>query len=126
MNKLKNIILAAVIAFGFVAVALPATAGAVNVSKDCSTLGADAQNSAICKGGDDQIDGVVKTIVNTLLFILGAISVVVIIIAGIMYTVSGGNSNNVTRAKDMLLYAVIGLVVAVLAYAIVNFVVGLF
>lgn len=126
MNKLRNILLTAVVAFGLIAVALPVTASAVNVSQDCSSLGADAQNSAVCKGGDDQIENVVKTIVNTLLFILGAISVLVIIIAGIMYTTSGGNSNTVTKAKDTLLYAVIGLVVAVLAYAIVNFVVGLF
>lgn len=126
MNKLRNILLTAVVAFGLIAVALPVTASAVNVSQDCSALGADAQNSAVCKGGDDQIENVVKTIVNTLLFILGAISVLVIIIAGIMYTTSGGNSNTVTKAKDTLLYAVIGLVVAVLAYAIVNFVVGLF
>jgi biopolymer transport protein ExbB/TolQ len=49
--------------------------------------------------------------------------VIVIIVAGIRYTTSGGNSNSVAAAKNTLLYAVIGLVVAVFAYAIVNFVI---
>jgi uncharacterized membrane protein YjfL (UPF0719 family) len=48
--------------------------------------------------------------------------VVVIIVAGIMFTTSGGNADSVKKAKSMLLYAVIGIVVSILAYAIVNFV----
>lgn len=127
MNKLKNILLSAVIAFGFVAVAVPATAGAVNVvDQDCSALGEEARNSAICQGGDEQVSDFIGVIVNTLLFLLGAVSVVVIIIAGIMYATSAGDSNAVTKAKNTLLYAVIGLIVAILAYSIVNFVVGIF
>lgn len=65
------------------------------------------------------------TITNVLLFILGAIAVIMIIVGGIRYVVSGGESSAVKGAKNTILYAVIGLVVAILAYAIVNFVIGL-
>ena len=68
----------------------------------------------------------IKTIVNIMLFILGAIAVIMIIIGGIRYTTSNGDASNTKSAKDTILYAVVGLVVAILAYAIVNFVVSQF
>lgn len=83
---------------------------------------------ANCAKGEDQSDslfgdgGVFTTIVNVLLFIIGAVSVIMIIFGGFRYVTSGGDSGGVTSAKNTILYAVVGLVVAVLAYAIVNFV----
>ena len=70
-------------------------------------------------GGDE---GVFTTVVNILLFLIGAISVIMIIIGGIRYAVSGGNSSAVSAAKNTILYAIVGIIVAVLAFAIVNFV----
>ena len=67
--------------------------------------------------------GIFQQIVNILLFITGAIAVIVIVIGGIKYVLSSGDSNQITSAKNTILYAVIGLVVAILAYAIVNFVI---
>lgn len=64
------------------------------------------------------------TIVNVLLFVIGAISVIMLIIGGIRYTISGGDSSAVTGAKNTILYALIGLAVAFLAFAIVNWVLG--
>lgn len=72
----------------------------------------------------DGDSGVFKTVVNVLLFIIGLISVVMLIYGGIRYTTSGGNANNVTAAKNTIMYAIIGLIVAIFAYAIVNWVVG--
>jgi hypothetical protein len=66
--------------------------------------------------------GVFNTITNVLLFAVGAISVIMIIIGGLRYVISGGDSSNVTAAKNTILYAVVGLIVALLAYAIINFV----
>lgn len=63
-------------------------------------------------------------ITNTALFLIGAISVIMLIYGGIRYTISGGEASNVAAAKNTILYAIVGLVVALLAYAIVNFVVG--
>ena len=64
------------------------------------------------------------TVVNIMLFIIGAISVVMLIFGGIRYTTSGGNSNSVTAAKNTIMYAIIGLIIAFLAFAIVNWVLG--
>lgn len=64
----------------------------------------------------------IKTIVNMILYVLGAIAVIMIVIGGVRYTTSGGDSGGVSGAKNTILYAVVGLVVAILAYAIVNFV----
>lgn len=82
--------------------------------------------------GDDQVvnlfgsTGIFSTITNTLLFILGAISVIMIIIGGLRYVISGGDSSAVTAAKNTILYAIVGVIVAILAYAIINFVIGSF
>lgn len=58
---------------------------------------------------------------------LGAtIAIIVIIIAGITYATSAGESANITKAKNMILYAVIGLGLVIAAFAITNFVIGRF
>jgi hypothetical protein len=98
--------------------------GAVNdIDERGKTCGAGttADPKRICTLNDT-----LKTIVNTLLFIIGAISVIMIVIGGIKYTTSNGDSSAVTSAKNTILYAVIGLVIALMAYAIVNFVLGQF
>lgn len=67
--------------------------------------------------------GVFKQITNTVLYIVGIIAVVMLIVGGIKYLLSGGDAKKVTDAKNTVLYAIIGLVIAFLAYAIVNFVI---
>ena len=68
--------------------------------------------------------GVFKTITNTVLYIVGVLAVIMLIIGGIRYVVSGGDSKKVTDAKNTILYAIIGLIICFLAYAIVNFVIA--
>ncbi len=67
--------------------------------------------------------GVFEIVSKVLLFIIGAISVIMLIIGGIRYTVSQGDSSQVTSAKNTILYSIVGLVVAILAYAAVDFVI---
>jgi len=67
-------------------------------------------------------NGLLSTISNTLLFAIGALSVLMIIVGGIRYVISGGKEANVTKAKNTVLYAIIGLIIAILAYAIISFV----
>ncbi len=71
----------------------------------------------------DLAGDVFKNVVNILLFIIGAVSVIMLIYGGIRYTTSGGNANSVTAAKNTIMYSIIGLVIAILAFAVVNFVV---
>ncbi len=68
-------------------------------------------------------NGVFKQITNTILYIVGIIAVIMLIIGGIKYVVSGGDSKKVTDAKNTVLYAIIGLIISFLAFAIVNFVI---
>jgi hypothetical protein len=65
-------------------------------------------------------------IANALIFLIGAISVIMIIIAGLRFVVSMGNPKQVKAARDTIFNAIIGLVIAISSYAIVNFVIGAF
>ncbi len=68
-------------------------------------------------------EDIIINIFNWLAGILALISVVVIVIAGIMWVTAGGNEDTVKKARGMILYAVIGLIIAGAAYGIVNVVV---
>lgn len=104
----------------------------VGVAEPASAIELTTGGGANAARGDDQqadlfgADGIFRTITNVLLFLIGAVSVIMLIIGGIRYTISGGDSGQVTSAKNTILYAIIGIVVALLAFAIVNFVLGQF
>ena len=66
--------------------------------------------------------GVFTQITNTALAAVGLIAVIMLIFGGIRYIISGGDQKKVTDAKNTILYAIIGLIISLLAYAIVNFV----
>ena len=68
------------------------------------------------------VSGVFTRITSILLFLVGVLSVVMIIIGGLRYVISGGNTTAVTAAKNTILYAIVGVVVSLLAYAMVNYV----
>lgn len=103
-----------------------------NVSAACDPSDLSAQSGADCSTTEDQPadlfgeDGVFKVITNVALFLIGAISVLMLIYGGIKYVLSGGESGAVTSAKNTILYAVVGIIVALLAAAIVNFVLSTF
>ena len=67
-------------------------------------------------------NGVFSRITNTVLLIVGLISVIMLVYGGLRYILSGGDSKKVTDAKNTILYAIIGLIISMLAYAIVHFV----
>ena len=67
---------------------------------------------------------VLQVIINVVLGVIAFIAVVMIIMGGIQYTTSSGDTAKVTKAKNTILYGVIGLVIALLAFAIVNFVIA--
>lgn len=62
-------------------------------------------------------------LINTMIYVIGAISVLMIVIGGLRYTISGGDSGQTKSAKDTIIYAVVGVVIAILSYVILNFVV---
>ena len=109
----------------FTPVAPSANAAECGEAKEGITAGVNCAQGADVPptlfGGPDSI---FTTIVNVLLFLIGAISVIMLIYGGIRYTTSGGDSGAVTSAKNTIMYAIIGLVVAFLAFAVVNWVLG--
>lgn len=121
MNKIsKNSIYTLVVMVGMAFFTVLAT--------PVSALGFNLRNGVDLARGDGQPDslfgigGTFNTITNVLLFAVGALSVLMLIFGGLRYVVSGGNQTAVTGAKNTILYAIVGLVVALLAYAVINFV----
>lgn len=107
-------------------IALLALAVIAGIALAPSSVLADTKSSlcqgADCNSGNPELLPTIRNITNTLLFLGGSISVVVIIIGGIRYATSSGDQAQVTSAKNTVMYALIGLVVIILSYAIVNFV----
>jgi hypothetical protein len=68
------------------------------------------------------VGSLLQIVSNVLIFAVGGISVIVLIIGGLRYVISAGNATQVQGAKNTILYAIVGIVVAVAAYALVQFV----
>ena len=124
-NKLKSILIStlmvAVMVFGVSIIYQTGNteiAGAINSE---ITSGMNATSAGTSTPTD--VNVVIKNVTNIMFFIIGAVSVIMLIYGGIRYTTSGGNANNVTAAKNTVIYSIVGLVISILAYAIVNFVV---
>ena len=98
--------------------------GAVDASALTLQEGAEAARCDGCPADLFGDTGVFKQVTNTILYIVGIVAVIMLIIGGIKYVISGGDSKKVTDAKNTVLYAIIGLVIAFLAFAIVNFVIS--
>ena len=105
-------------------IAFVAVAGFANTSALTLQEGAEAARCDGCPRDLFGDMGVFKQVTNTILYIVGIVAVIMLIIGGIKYVVSGGDSKKVTDAKNTVLYAIIGLVIAFLAFAIVNFVIS--
>ena len=133
MDVIKKIALSVSVCSVIVASIVAPSADALSTNQPLQTLGAGVSAQDQVKKGIDNAGGTVNNfnigtaitnIVNIMLYALGAIAVIMIVIGGIRYTTSNGDSNGIQSAKNTILYAVAGLVMAILAYAIVNFVVS--
>ena len=77
--------------------------------------------------GDDasgNLNDIIINVINIILGVVGLIAVVMVILGGISYMTSAGDSSKVKKGKDTILYGIIGLIIVGLAYAIVNFVIA--
>lgn len=123
MKQIKRTIMAFALLLGVGLFLAPTTpVGAANpIDAACSSN----QDSTICNQ-ETQIGPLITTVINVLLFIIGLIAVIMLIMGGILYATSAGDPGAVTKAKNTILYAIIGLAVAFFAYAIVNWVIARF
>ncbi len=123
MKKLLTIISAAALLFvsgaNILIVDVASAAVADNKAAVCEGVGLTGGNSN-CTGGDTAINTAVQTTIRLLSIIVGVISVIMIIIGGLKYITSAGDSAKVNSAKNTILYAVIGLVAQVIVRFVLN------
>lgn len=123
MKSIKHGLIALCLMLGVVGVnTLLISAGASATAANKIKEGSNATG----QDGGKSLRENLAVIVNILLFLIGAIAVIVIIIGGLKYVTSDGDSSKIKSAKDTILYAVVGIIIALLAYALVNFVITSF
>jgi hypothetical protein len=105
--------------------ALPAAGSAVNVFQNCGTgpqtdvcSEVQTQNS----NGTNPIIHIIKVVIDILSFAIGVAAVIILIISGLRFVLNGGDAKAVEQARSGVLYALVGIVVAVVAQTIVVFV----
>lgn len=137
---IKRLLLVASLLFIPIA-SIPATVSAVNVFDRgvCDNFNGrpESEKPTVCQ--DDGVnadgsvsnnnpiygpDGVITSLINVLSIIVAIASVIIIMIAGLKFVTSGTNPQDVTNARERVIYAIVGLVVASLAQLIVRFILG--
>ena len=98
------------------------TSSSSNICSD-SAVPQSVKDAAGCNA-NDTLQSSLTSILSSIILIMGIVAVIFIIIGGVNYITSSGDSNKVKKAKDTILYSVIGLVICALAFVIVNFVIG--
>lgn len=125
INKVKSLVMAAVLAaIGAFGVALPASAATVYCPNGDPARNGDLSSCSDLKNenNENNLMETLNVIINVIIGIIAFLAVVMIVFGGIQYTTSAGAADKVKSAKDTIMYGIVGLIVALLAYAIVNFV----
>lgn len=117
MKKIAKIIVSI-----FITIATTLSLASGQVMAFTAQEGADAARAEGMPAELVGADGVFTKFTSIALYVIGAISVIMLIWGGLRYILSGGDSKKVTDAKNTVLYAIIGLIISVLAYAIIHFV----
>lgn len=132
MKKLlqKISLLVTIFGFGLVTALTPVAVYAAETTvgppdiKEGLDQGSCLSTSSDCEvsDGEESVNSIITTVINIFSLVVGVVSVIMIIIGGLKYITSGGDSNNVSGAKNTILYAIVGLVIVALAQIIVKFV----
>lgn len=124
MNKLRIILASIITVFALAPVLTPSFATAQSPKDEiCKGIGIAGGGTSNCDPGTGpKVDDAVSGAINLLSIAVGVIAVIMVIIGGLKYIMSSGDSNNINSAKNTILYAIIGLVVVAFAQIIVKFV----
>lgn len=117
-TKFITLILASILGLGAL-FTVPTYADQINCSDN--DIPQSVRDAAGCEGTTDQLPSVIINIINAIIGIAGIIAVIFIILGGVSYMTSTGDPGKIKKAKDTILYAVIGLAICILAFVIVNF-----
>lgn len=119
------------------ALAVPATVGAVDVFDEQVCAKYEGQSNAskptVCRDKEISVNGeqqnplfgnrgIITTIINILTAIVAIVAVITIILAGLRFITSGSNPQDVSKSREQIIYAVIGLIIASLAQVLVRFI----
>jgi len=129
IKKIKNILLSLGLLGFLISPALvtsSVSAADADINKNLCAGSNLSLTDTNCKtdGTDTKVNDLVNQVVTIFSWVVGVVSVIMIIYGGFRYITSGGDSNGVTAAKNTILYAIIGLVVVALAQVIVKFVIN--
>ena len=125
MKRFIYIILGMATVISFVITPAIASAGPFDTARDnaCQGLEFSEGDSKSCDSSDgNTINSKVSIIINLISLVVGLISVIMVIVGGLKYTTSRGDSSGINSAKDTILYAIIGLIIVALAQLMVRFV----
>ena len=124
LHKIKYI-LAITLLLGS-SLAIIGTANAASAAQGDACSGLNQLNgdpaSTTCPDGSSSVSNLIATIVNILSLIVGIAAVIMIIVGGLKYVTANGDSNNLNSAKNTIIFALVGLVVAAFAQMLVHFV----
>jgi hypothetical protein len=120
------LLLVPVVALPSTAFAADAIGGGLNCGAELDVNAVNGNGAPNCTSGSADagttFNRIITLIINIFSLVVGVIAVIMIIIGGLKYITSGGDSGNISSAKNTILYAVIGLVVVALAQFVVRFV----
>jgi len=88
--------------------------------KECAEIGL----GNVSNDNTVSFEEIIRNVINVILSIIGIVSVIMIILGGVRYSTSQGESDKTKSARLTIQFAIIGLIVTILAFAIVNFVLG--
>lgn len=126
MNLLKKTVLTLLVAVaGFVPAFIPATVSATT-PQEAACEGIDLASGEDCSGdgASTSISNLVGTVINILSWIVGIISIIMVIIGGLKFVTANGNAQSAATARSTIIYALIGVVVAAVAQVLVRFVIN--
>lgn len=123
-NKLPQMIMAIACMFVFSGlVAAQASVPALADAKSQVQGGSDAVGGDEEGNGKNQVPDVIKNVIGILSFLVGLVAVLMIVIAGFRFVTSNGDAATAKSARETIVYAVIGIIITVMAYSIVNFII---
>jgi len=89
-------------------------------------IGEQTQQAVDNAGTDATASGAIAVILNSVYIIIGIVAVIFIILGGVGYATSQGDTNKLTKAKNTVIYSVVGLIIAIAAFAITNYILNQF
>lgn len=120
----KNLLIAMACVLGFNFLVVP-HAYAADPICDNANISAEIKAANGCPGTSaPKLEITVTNILNAIIAVLGIVAVIFVIVGGVQYMTSTGDAGKVQKAKNTILYALIGLAICALSFAIVNWTIG--